>query len=408
MSASPDEAPRPLHVLILAPTGADAATAHDVLARAGIAARVCRDVEELAREIAAGSGALVLAEEGMEREGAAPLLAQLEAEPPWSDLPVVLLTRGEEMTHSSTPLIELLGTRVNVSHLERPFRVSTFIVAVQVALRARARQYQMRDLLAAAAIERQKLQTINEQLQQFAFVASHDLQEPARMVSSYLDLLRRRYDRELPPKAREFVGYALDGARRMQQLIRDVLAYARAGSSPLREPISLPAILAEVRQNLQMRLDELHATLIIEPLPVVLADRPSLLQLFQNLVDNGLKYHAQRPPVVRVSARALDAGAWEFAVADNGIGIPAEESERIFLMFQRLHRRSEYSGTGIGLAICKKLVEHFGGRIWVDSAVGAGSTFRFTLPAALVVPPTTAAPRLPATSLPATQPEEAR
>jgi PAS domain S-box-containing protein len=221
----------------------------------------------------------------------------------------------------------------------------------------------------------------NAELQQFAYVASHDLQEPLRMVASYVKLLDRRYGDKLDQDARDFIGYAVEGSTRMQQLINDLLTYSRVGTrgKPF-EPVDLEAVFAGIMDNLTVTIQESNATVTHDLLPIVLADDLQMLQLFQNLVSNGIKFHGDAPPRVHVSAKRA-GDFWQFSVSDNGIGIDPEYFSRIFIIFSRLHTRAEYPGSGIGLAICKKIVERHGGHIWVESTPGNGSTFLFTIPA---------------------------
>ncbi len=220
----------------------------------------------------------------------------------------------------------------------------------------------------------------NAELEQFAYVASHDLQEPLRMVASYMQLLQRRYQGKLDADADEFIAYAVDGAKRMQALINDLLAYSRVSSrgKPF-EPIDCEVVLDEALANLQMAIEESDAVIIRDPLPTVMADGTQLMQLFQNLIGNGIKFQNGRAPHVHVSTER-QAGEWVFSVCDNGIGIDPRYHERVFAVFRRLHTREEYPGTGIGLAICKRIVERHGGRIWVESQSGEGSTFHFAIP----------------------------
>ncbi|MYC28336.1 MAG: PAS domain-containing protein [Nitrospira sp. SB0662_bin_26] len=219
----------------------------------------------------------------------------------------------------------------------------------------------------------------NAELQQFAYVASHDLQEPLRMVSSYTQLLGKRYRGKLDQDADEFIGYAVDGATRMQRLIRDLLEYSRVGAERQSfEETDCELVFQQAMQNLSASVLERHAEVTHDPLPIVRASPTHLTQIFQNLIGNALKFQGDAPPKIHVGVKALPDG-WEFSVRDNGVGMPGDQLERIFAIFQRLHGQSEYPGTGIGLAICKRIVGKYGGHIWVASEPGQGSTFYFTL-----------------------------
>ncbi|WP_447976933.1 sensor histidine kinase [Candidatus Nitrospira bockiana] len=236
------------------------------------------------------------------------------------------------------------------------------------------------------AVQRELQQTVtelhrsNSDLQQFAYVASHDLQEPLRMVSSYTQLVAKRYRGKLGPEADEFIGYAVDGAARMQKLIQDLLAFSRIDSqSHLPAKIAMDEVVNLALENLRRSVEESGAVVMRRRLPSVKGDQRQLVQLVQNLLSNAIKFRSARPPEIDVSAEPMN-GMWKFAVRDNGIGLDPQFGDRIFVMFQRLHTRAQYPGTGIGLAICKKIVERHGGRIWVESQPGQGATFFFTLP----------------------------
>jgi signal transduction histidine kinase len=226
-----------------------------------------------------------------------------------------------------------------------------------------------------------ELERSNKELEQFAYVASHDLQEPLRMVSSYTQLLERRYGDKLDEKGRKFVDFAVDGAVRMQQLINDLLEFSRVSTrgKPMK-PVDMNRVLDTVKINLSVAIRESDAVVTNDQLPTVLADETQLVQLLQNLVGNAIKFRRAPParPEVHVSAQVRETEC-VFTVRDNGIGIAPEYFERIFVIFQRLHAKGEYPGTGIGLAVCRRIVERHGGRIWVESAPGQGSTFYFAL-----------------------------
>ncbi|MGH7762047.1 MAG: sensor histidine kinase [Candidatus Dormibacteraceae bacterium] len=229
----------------------------------------------------------------------------------------------------------------------------------------------------------EELRRSNAELEQFAYVASHDLQEPLRMVASYCQLLQRRYKDKLEGDANEFIGFAVEGANRMQRLINDLLAYSRVGrkgGDP--EPLDFAELVKAALANLQGAISDSGARIEIGEMPRVKGVRLQLVQLLQNVVGNAIKFRREGV-VPHISITAVpENGQCRFTVADNGIGIEKEYLDRVFLIFQRLHERSKYSGTGIGLAIAKKVIEHHGGRVWIESIPGQGSRFIFTLPAA--------------------------
>jgi PAS domain S-box-containing protein len=233
----------------------------------------------------------------------------------------------------------------------------------------------------------QDLERSNKELEQFAYVSSHDLQEPLRMVASYVQLLARRYRGKLDADADAFIGFAVDGANRMQDMINDLLALSRVGSrgKPF-APTPLDDVLDDVLENLKIAMEECRAVVTREPLPAVMGDRVQLGEVFQNLITNAIKFRGDEPPRVHIGARRDQTNqragrpCWTISVRDNGIGMDPQYFDRVFLIFQRLHSREEYPGTGIGLAICRKIVDRHGGRIWVESEPGKGATFYLTLP----------------------------
>jgi len=293
----------------------------------------------------------------------------------------------EEMAQKQI-LAKLAGTLPPGRNLERTYRRkdgTTFPVLIEDRLildekgRIKGIRCTIQDITERKKAE-EELARSNKELEQMAYVASHDLQEPLRMVTSYVQLLARRYKGKLDGDADEFIGFAVDGAARMQQLINDLLTYSRVGTRGRKfEPTDCEIILGQALENLQIAIEEKRAIVTHDPLPTILADNVQLGQLFQNLIGNAIKFQGPELPHVHVSASRNENG-WVFSVRDNGIGIAPEYAERIFVIFQRLHTREKYPGTGIGLAVCKKIVERHGGRIWVESQPGKGATFYFTVP----------------------------
>lgn len=244
---------------------------------------------------------------------------------------------------------------------------------------AKLREFELKELSEA-------LKRSNQELEQFAYVASHDLQEPLRMISSYTQLLAKRYGDKLDEDAKDFINFAVDGANRMQRLIQDLLTYSRVTTRglPIQE-LDSHDVLGEAVWNLNMQIQDAGALISNDELPRVKGDKSQLVVVFQNLIGNGIKFRkADQPPRIHISARKSSDryGYFTFSVKDNGIGIDSRYFEKLFIIFQRLHGKQEYPGTGIGLALCKRIVERHGGKIWIESALGEGTTFSFTLPAA--------------------------
>jgi PAS domain S-box-containing protein len=226
----------------------------------------------------------------------------------------------------------------------------------------------------------ERLEQSNDRLRQFAYAASHDLQEPLRMVSSYLQLLENRYKDDLDTDARDFIEFAVNGADRMREMVDDLLAYSQVEQSDGEfKPVDCDTIVEEVLADLHVQIEETDAEIVSEPLPTVEANANHLEKLFQNLISNALKYNNSDPPEVEIAAEQRK-DTWEFSVSDNGVGIDPEKTDRIFEVFKRLHHDDEYPGTGIGLSLCQEIAENHGGEIWVESDPGEGSTFCFTLP----------------------------
>ena len=285
----------------------------------------------------------------------------------WMDVPVIL-------EQTVVAVMRFMSSTPNA--YDARDQAVAVLIAAQIA-GAVANAQSIESLLAAQA----ELARSNAELEQFAYVASHDLQEPLRMVASYVGLLERRYRGRLDADADDFIEFAVDGARRMQALLNGLLDLSRVGTRGREpEPTESEAALRDALLNLEQAIGEARAEVTHDPLPTVLGDRTQLTQLFQNLVSNGIKFNAGGRPRVAVTA-SRSGSMWEFAVADNGIGIDPAHFDRIFQVFQRLHTRDAYEGTGIGLSVCRKIVERHGGTIRPESAQGQGTTFRFTLKA---------------------------
>jgi PAS domain S-box-containing protein len=230
-------------------------------------------------------------------------------------------------------------------------------------------------------ISGEKLSKSNAELEHFAYVASHDLREPLRMITSFLQLLERRYKNQLDEDADEFIGFAVDGAKRLDEMINDLLKYSHVSNTERKfRPVDMEHVLEHSLINLIIPTEETQATITNDPLPTVLGDEKLLIQLFQNLIANAIKYRSEKPPEIHISAQKEDDDQYIFSVKDNGIGIDPKHLGRIFTIFQRLHRRDEFEGTGIGLAIVEKIVHIHSGQIWAESKLGEGSTFYFTIP----------------------------
>ncbi len=285
---------------------------------------------------------------------------------------------SEKVQRYETLRLKKDGTVINASVTLSPvYDASGKFVAVSCISRDISESKKAEEILKSKLEE---LARSNAELEQFAYVSSHDLQEPLRMISSYLQLLQRRYEGNIDEKADKYIHFAVDGAFRMQNLINDLLEFSRVttrAGEP--EPTDSEFVLNQVLSNLELYIRENKATISHDPLPDVMADSTQLAQVFQNLIANGIKFHSEEAPKIRISAEKKEK-EWVFSVQDNGIGIDPQYSEKIFEVFKRLHNKEAYPGTGIGLAVCKKIVERHGGHIWVESELGKGSTFYFTLP----------------------------
>jgi two-component system sensor histidine kinase/response regulator len=377
-------------ILIIDDISANVAVLAEHLGGHGFAVSVAQDGEEGITRAQFGQPDLILLDVMMPGLGGFETCKRLKADPSTREIPVIFMTALSDIAD------KIAGYEAGgVDYVTKPFHTAEVLARINTHLSMQAMRRQLvaqnrqlqeeiavrKTAEAVLALRSQELARSNAELEQMAYVASHDLQEPLRMVASYLQLLVQRYGGRLDGDAHEFIGFAVDGAKRMQALIDDLLTYSRVATKarPLR-PTDCGAVLDTVRHSLRMALQESGGSIEYGPMPVVEGDGAQLTQLFQNLLANAIKFRGPQPPEIRVRAAAV-ADGWQFSVQDNGIGIAPEYFERIFVMFQRLHRRSEYEGTGIGLAICKKIVERHGGRLWVESAPGQGTTFSFTLPA---------------------------
>jgi len=360
-------------ILILAPTGRDAALIAETLAVDAMHQAICENAEALLHMLAEGAAAAIVAEEALDSEAIANLGHWVSAQPPWSDMPFVILTsRGAPRPSTTKRAVELevLG---NVTFLERPVRPETVRGSARAAARARLRQYQMRD-------RQETLARVNADLEQFAHSASHDLKEPIRNIAIYGELLGLHYGHALDEQGTQFLQFMISGARQIEILVNDLLLFTQAASiiEEIPDPCSpekpLEAALAALRETIR----ESGAVVTHEALPEVRVREVHLQQLFQNLIGNAIKYRREEPQV-HVSA-ADQNGHWVFSVRDNGIGFDPIYNEQVFGIFKRLHTSKQYSGTGMGLAICQRIVQRYRGRIWAMSEVGKGSEFLFAIP----------------------------
>jgi len=404
-----------LHVLMVEDNPLDAELVQRELRRAGFdfTATVVQTRADFIREVEDHCPQIVLADYNLPQWRGMEALAVLEHEN--VDVPLILVTGAlGEVT-----AVECLKKGATDYVLKGA--LARLPVAVHRALRERNLRLQRKIAEHELAQKVDELARSNKELEQFAYVASHDLQEPLRMVASYTQLLGERYQGKLDETADKYIGYAVEGAKRMQTLIQDLLAFSRAGRNrPVQTDVDCNAVMKDVLQNLASSSDESGAVIACDDLPVVAADRMQLTQLLQNLIGNAIKFRKDHTPLISVkvqsriestrsestaiepkkiepariestkiesnkseTAKTVPAsGFWQFSVTDDGIGIAPEHIDSIFAVFHRLHTRAEYPGNGIGLAISKKIVEQYGGTIWVESSPGQGSTFKFTLPAA--------------------------
>jgi signal transduction histidine kinase len=364
-----------MRVLILAPIGRDAALLASTLSSLEIETAIAPDARALIEMLEDGAGCAIIAEEALTAGPIQALKIWIAEQPPWSDPPFIVLTFGGRATRQSHRRAGELQALGNVTLIERPVRPDTAQSSVRSALRARMRQYEVRS-------RQEALIQANADLEQFAHSASHDLREPLRTIGTFSDLLVRNYGTSLDQKGIEFLSFIRAGAGRMDALLNDLLSYAHASSisDAVFEPVDAMRPLQAALENLASAIQESNAKITIGDMGAAKMRASHLAQVFQNLIGNAIKYRKANEQVhIQLSATRAD-GQWICSIADNGIGVPAAYKEAIFGMFKRLHAESKYSGTGMGLAICKRIVERYRGSIWVESESDDGATFFFSIP----------------------------
>lgn len=362
-----------MRVLILAPIGRDAGLLAGTLAALQIETAISSHAT-LLRLLTEGAGSAIIAEEALTPDLLQALSHWLDSQPAWSDLPFIVLTSSGRPTHENQRRAQELQALGNLTLIERPMRPETILSSVRAVLRARMRQYEIRT-------RQEALTQAVADLEQFAHSASHDLKEPLRSIAIYSDLLARSYESLLDEDGRKFLTFIQSATNRMRELLDDLLSYAGASSisEVAVEPVQAARPLEAALDSLAGAVRESNAEISVGEMPAIRMHESHLAQIFQNLIGNAIKYRKKNERLlIQISARRAD-GHWIFSIADNGIGVHPAYKETIFGIFKRLHSNSEYSGTGMGLAICQRIVERYGGRIWVESEPGRGSTFFFTI-----------------------------
>jgi len=360
-------------ILILAPTGRDALLIAETPSGDAMRTAIRASASALLEMLAQGAAAVIAADEALDREAVANLGRWVMAQPPWSDMPFVVLTSRGAPRPSTTKRAAELEVLGNVTFLERPVRPETVRGSMRAAARARLRQYQMRD-------RQETLARVNADLEQFAHSASHDLKEPIRNIAIYGELLALYFGQHLDAQGKQFLEFMISGARQIEVLVNDLLLFTQAASivEEIPDPCPSETPLEGALAGLREAIRESSAVVTRDSLPAVRVREVHLQQLFQNLVGNAIKYRREEP---RVHISAADQnGHWVFSVKDNGIGFDPIYNEQVFGIFKRLHTSKQYSGTGMGLAICQRIVQRYRGRIWATSEVGNGSEFFFAIP----------------------------
>jgi len=368
-------------LLVLAPVGRDAPLACVLLRENRVSCRIADSISDLILEAKKGAAALLVTEEALKPEPASALNAFIGGQLDWSDLPVIVLACPAPGRDRRRMIVDALGPGRNINVLERPIRSSTLKAVVHSAIKTRERQYQVRDLLSKLESIAVKLEQSNTALQDFAYIASHDLQEPLRKIETFGGLLASEFDSIAEEQGKDYLGRMQNAASRMRAFIQDLLNYSCV-STEVEPPrrINLKTVVQDVLSALEVPISQTNANITIGDLPEINADAVQMHQLFQNLIGNALKFHGDEPPVIEVSSPGCSDAICEIRIRDNGIGFDQKCAERIFAPFQRLHGRSRFEGSGMGLAICKKIVERHGGTIRAESAPGDGATFVIHLP----------------------------
>jgi signal transduction histidine kinase len=368
-----------LSILMVEDNPVDVELIQRELRRAGFdfAAAVVQEEEDFVRELGVKTPDIVLADYNL---------------PQWRGMEALEILQRE---HLDVPLILVTGALGEVNAVEcikkgvTDYVLKGTLARLPISIRRALQEKRHRDERKQAeenlAHKVEELARSNRDLEQFAYVASHDLQEPLRMVATYTQLLGERYRGKIDENADKYIGYAVEGALRMQTLIQDLLAFSRVGrSGKQHQRMECKLAVDLALQNLQASIQESGAVISVGALPAVEGNRTQLTLLFQNMIGNAIKFRGKNQPAIQITAEdtspASNDGNWLFTVADNGIGIAPEQVENVFVIFKRLHTREEYPGNGIGLSICKKIIEQHGGKIWIESQPGQGTTFKFTLP----------------------------
>jgi signal transduction histidine kinase len=364
-----------MRVLVIAPIGRDAQLLAATVRSLGLETVIAKDVDQLVVLLAQGAGSAIIADEVLSPQAMEALGTWLAGQPPWSDPPFIVLTSSglsTQQSHSKARKLQSIG---NFTLIERPLRPDTVESTLQAAMRARMRQYEIRS-------RQEALVQANADLEQFAHSASHDLREPLRSIAIYSELIERKYRDKLDQEGQTFLRGIHTSALRMDALLTDLLSYAHASSIGEEDLPAIPAgrPLETALKNLDGAIRESNAAITVGHLPDVPMRESHLSQIFQNLLGNAIKYRRDDAPLsIEVSAAQLD-GFWVFTIADNGIGVAEPYQETIFGIFKRLHSDNKYAGTGMGLAICKRILERYQGRIWIESEPGQGSRFSFSIP----------------------------